>query len=200
MHHRPARHRKEPRRRDVAFDEIDQQTFLRATTNDGRVVRTAEAEAYATRGGVITWDGDRAIRYDRVALPEPRPDDPEALVEPLAQALDSALRTAVADSPIDAPFCLRVHNGVGGSSPALPPVGLVASGAVRDRMRRASGNDGEAVDAIHFAAHALRRSRAGVPVELHLHPGAPHEFDSIAFDSAVARRAIADRVRVLRSI
>jgi hypothetical protein len=31
-------------------------------------------------------------------------------------------------------------------------------------------------------------------------PGAPHEFDSIAFDSDVARRAIADRVRVLKSI
>jgi hypothetical protein len=37
-------------------------------------------------------------------------------------------------------------------------------------------------------------------VEYHLHPGAPHEFDSIAFGSDVARRAIADRVRVLKSI
>ncbi|MFD9700140.1 alpha/beta hydrolase [Lentzea sp. NPDC059081] len=49
-------------------------------------------------------------------------------------------------------------------------------------------------------AYAVKLSRAGVPVEFHLHPGAPHEFDSIAFDSDVARRAIADRVRVLRSI
>jgi len=49
-------------------------------------------------------------------------------------------------------------------------------------------------------AHATKLSRAGVQVEFHLHPGAPHEFDSIAFDSDVARRAIADRVRVLRSI
>lgn len=40
-------------------------------------------------------------------------------------------------------------------------------------------------------AYVLKLSRAGVPVELHLHPGAPHEFDSIAFDSDVARRAIA---------
>jgi hypothetical protein len=39
-----------------------------------------------------------------------------------------------------------------------------------------------------------------VPVEFHLHPGAPHEFDAIAFTSDVARRAIADRVRVLKSI
>lgn len=49
-------------------------------------------------------------------------------------------------------------------------------------------------------AYATTLSRAGVQVEFHLHPGAPHEFDSIAFESDVARRAIADRVRVLRSI
>jgi acetyl esterase/lipase len=49
-------------------------------------------------------------------------------------------------------------------------------------------------------AYATKLSRAGVPVEFHLHPGAPHEFDSIAFDADVARRAIADRVRVLKSI
>jgi acetyl esterase/lipase len=49
-------------------------------------------------------------------------------------------------------------------------------------------------------AYAVKLSRAGVPVEFHLHPGAPHEFDSIAFDSDVARRAMADRIRVLKSI
>ncbi|WNV85460.1 alpha/beta hydrolase [Umezawaea sp. Da 62-37] len=49
-------------------------------------------------------------------------------------------------------------------------------------------------------AYATKLSRAGVPVEFHLHPGVPHEFDSIAFESDVARRAIADRVRVLKSI
>ena len=50
------------------------------------------------------------------------------------------------------------------------------------------------------AGYAIKLSRAGVPAEFHLHPGVPHEFDSIAFDSDVARRAIADRVRVLKSI
>jgi len=49
-------------------------------------------------------------------------------------------------------------------------------------------------------AYATKLSRAGVPVEFHLHPGAPHEFDSIAFTADVARRAIADRVRVLKSL
>lgn len=49
-------------------------------------------------------------------------------------------------------------------------------------------------------AYATKLSRGGVAVEFHLHPGVPHEFDSIAFESDVARRAFADRVRVLKSI
>lgn len=43
-------------------------------------------------------------------------------------------------------------------------------------------------------------SRAGVDVEFHLHPGVPHQFETIAPDAAVARRAIADRHRVLESL
>ncbi|MET9462702.1 alpha/beta hydrolase fold domain-containing protein [Streptomyces canus] len=46
-------------------------------------------------------------------------------------------------------------------------------------------------------AYATKLSRVGVPVEFHLHPGAPHEFNSIAFTSDVARRAITDRIRIL---
>ncbi|MEU6392328.1 alpha/beta hydrolase [Streptomyces sp. NPDC046939] len=49
-------------------------------------------------------------------------------------------------------------------------------------------------------AYALELSRAGVPVEFHLHPGVPHEFDSIAPTTDVARRAFADRVRALASL
>jgi acetyl esterase/lipase len=48
--------------------------------------------------------------------------------------------------------------------------------------------------------YAVRLSRGGVPVELHLHPGAPHEFDGIAVHADVTRRARADRIRVLSSI
>jgi len=48
--------------------------------------------------------------------------------------------------------------------------------------------------------YALTLSHAGVPVELHLHPGVPHEYDAIASDADVSRRAQADRGRVLRSL
>ena len=48
--------------------------------------------------------------------------------------------------------------------------------------------------------YALTLSQAGVPVELHLHPGVPHEYDAIAFKAEVSRRAQADRGRVLQSL
>jgi len=48
--------------------------------------------------------------------------------------------------------------------------------------------------------YAERLGRAGVGVELHVHPGVPHAFEVFAPDSAVAQRAMADRVRVLRGL
>jgi len=45
-----------------------------------------------------------------------------------------------------------------------------------------------------------RLSRAGVTVEFHLRPGAPHEFETYAYTSDLAHRAIADRIRVLNAI
>jgi acetyl esterase/lipase len=48
--------------------------------------------------------------------------------------------------------------------------------------------------------YALTLSHGGVPVELHLHPGVPHEYDAIAFNADVSQRALADRHRVLKSL
>jgi acetyl esterase/lipase len=49
-------------------------------------------------------------------------------------------------------------------------------------------------------AYAQRLGHAGVNVEFHLHPGVPHEFESLAPDSDVSHRALADRIRVLASL
>jgi acetyl esterase/lipase len=48
--------------------------------------------------------------------------------------------------------------------------------------------------------YARRLSRAGVTVEFHLWPGVPHEFETFAHATDIARRAVADRLRVLRAI
>jgi len=49
-------------------------------------------------------------------------------------------------------------------------------------------------------AYAEHLSRDGVTVEFHLRPGVPHEFETVAFDTDIARRSVADRIRVLRTI
>jgi acetyl esterase/lipase len=48
--------------------------------------------------------------------------------------------------------------------------------------------------------YGVTLSQGAVPVELTLTPGAPHEFDVIAYDSDAAHRAIAGRIRVLQSL
>lgn len=40
----------------------------------------------------------------------------------------------------------------------------------------------------------------GQPIELHVHPGAPHGFDRLAPDAAVTRRAFTDRIRAISSL
>ncbi|MGB3012616.1 MAG: alpha/beta hydrolase fold domain-containing protein, partial [Mycobacterium sp.] len=50
---------------------------------------------------------------------------------------------------------------------------------------------------VHFAD---RLAAAGVPTELHVHPGCPHAFEMLAPMAAVSVRVMADRVRRLRSL
>ncbi len=49
-------------------------------------------------------------------------------------------------------------------------------------------------------AYAGRLSAAGVPTELHVHAGVPHAFELFGPATAVARRAVADRMRVLATL
>jgi acetyl esterase/lipase len=49
-------------------------------------------------------------------------------------------------------------------------------------------------------AYAAKLASSRVPIELHVHPGAPHGFDRLAPDAAVTRRAFADRIRTIASL
>ena len=44
--------------------------------------------------------------------------------------------------------------------------------------------------------YTRRPAAAGVCTELHVHPAAPHGCETVAYDSAVARRMIADGIPV----
>jgi acetyl esterase/lipase len=48
--------------------------------------------------------------------------------------------------------------------------------------------------------YARRLFDAGVPTELHLHPGCPHSFEVLARGADVSQRVITDRVRRLRML
>jgi acetyl esterase/lipase len=48
--------------------------------------------------------------------------------------------------------------------------------------------------------YARRLDAAGVPVELHVHPGCPHGFDLIAPGADVSRRARSDRLRAMTAL
>jgi acetyl esterase/lipase len=49
-------------------------------------------------------------------------------------------------------------------------------------------------------SYAARLATAGVPIELHVHPGAPHGWERTAPTAASAVRAMADRARVIAGL
>jgi acetyl esterase/lipase len=82
-------------------------------------------------------------------------------------------------SPIAAPARLSDHRGL---APAYIDVGDL------DIFRNED------------LSYARSLALAGVPVELHVHPGAPHGWERFAPDSGSARRALADRARVIADL
>jgi acetyl esterase/lipase len=49
-------------------------------------------------------------------------------------------------------------------------------------------------------AYAQNLARAGIPIELHVHPGVPHGWERFAPNSSSARRAMADRAHAIAAL
>jgi Domain of unknown function (DUF1963) len=92
------------------------------------LARAAELEA-----DQVVWDGTV-----RASEPWPGLTAAEELVEPLARALDGALRAAVAKRPFRDAFVLVVAPGVRHDDALFPGVALLGSTAFRDKMRAAT--------------------------------------------------------------
>lgn len=188
------------------FEEVawDEDVAVRADVVrrrcDGSQERLVRTALIGIDGDVerVFVDGD--LVWDcRVSRPEPWPEDPVGLVEPLARALDRALRAAALASGVAEPFCVEVHSG--GDGPAWPPFARLGSSAFRDRMRRSSRADAAAIDHLYLGeeggdvarlsvvdeldAEALRACRA---LSTALAPGSPYNPDAGSVADAVAER------------
>ncbi|MDA0185334.1 YwqG family protein [Solirubrobacter phytolaccae] len=96
----------------------------------------------------VTWDGrvDGAERWPGV-------EEMRARAEPLADALDGAIRGAVADAGATDLFVLEVHT-IHDSRAMFPPRARAVGVTWRDQMRRASSQDGAALFDMYKAVEA----------------------------------------------
>jgi acetyl esterase/lipase len=159
-----------------------------------RIAIMGDSAGGGIAAGAAILARDRAIELTKQILIYPMLDDRN--VEPIT-TLESLLTWTYDDnytgwsamlgsdfvtervSPIAAPARLQDFK-------ALPPV-YIEVGEL-DIFRE---------EDIRYALHLMN---AGVPTELHVHPGAPHGFDRIAPTAELTRRAFNDRSRVIQSI
>lgn len=81
--------------------------------------------------------------------------------------------------------------------PTTVPARLTDYAGLAPAYVEAADLDALRTDAIDYAQHL---AQAGVPVEFHLYPGAPHGFDLLAPQARLTQRALQNRLRVLQAL
>jgi acetyl esterase/lipase len=160
----------------------------------GRIAVMGDSAGGGLSAGVALLARDRGVSIARQILIYPMLDDrnvvPDPALEPFMMwsydfnftGWTSLLGTAFGTDDIPAAVAPTRATDLRGLPPAYVEVGEL------DIFRD------EDID------YARRLAAAGVSTELHVHPGAPHSFERMAPDSAVARRAMADRIRLLTAL
>ncbi|MBI1218621.1 MAG: alpha/beta hydrolase fold domain-containing protein [Rhodobacteraceae bacterium] len=159
-----------------------------------RIALMGDSGGGCPAAGAAILARDRRIQVARQILIYPMLDDenlvPDPLLEPFA--------TWTYDNNFTAWGAL-LGERLGDAS--VPPA------AVPARLKDASGLPPAYIEVGELdifrdedIRYAQKLASAGVPVELHVHPGANHGFDRLAPASKLARRAQRDRIRVIESV
>jgi acetyl esterase/lipase len=159
-----------------------------------RVAVMGDSGGGAPAAGAAILARDRGVALARQILAYPMLDDRTQTPDPGR----AAYLTWTYDNNYTAwSAVLGDQLGAGDVSPVAAPARLTDYAGLAPAYIDAGDLDIFRDEAI---AYAQNLARAGVPIELHVHPGVPHGWERFAPDSSSAKRAMADRARAVASI
>lgn len=159
-----------------------------------RVAIMGDSAGGAIAAGVAILARDQGITLARQLLVFPMLDDRTTQPNPHLEGVN----TWTHDANLTGWHALLGHSrGTDDVSPVAAPARLTDAAGLAPAYLEVGTLDLFCAETIDYARKLLA---AGVEAELHVHPGAPHGYDSMAPDAALTARWKADRIRVLTSL
>lgn len=160
----------------------------------GRIALMGDSGGGCPTAGAAILARDRGIAVARQILVYPMLDDDNLVPDPLL----APFATWTYDNNFTAWSALLGERlGDANVSPAAVPARLKDASGLAPTYIEVGELDIFRDEDIRYAQ---KLAASGVPVELHVHPGASHGFDRLAPESKLALRAQQDRVRVIKSV
>jgi acetyl esterase/lipase len=159
-----------------------------------RVAIMGDSAGGAIAAGVAILARDQGIALARQLLVFPMLDDRTTQPNPHLEGVSTWTHDA---NLAGWSALLGDRRGTDDVSPVAAPARLVDAAGLAPAYLEVGTLDLFCDETIEYARKLLA---AGVEAELHVHPGAPHGYDSMAPDAALTRRWKADRIRVLTSL
>ncbi|MFI5067393.1 MAG: alpha/beta hydrolase [Streptosporangiales bacterium] len=159
-----------------------------------RVAVMGDSGGGAPAAGAAILARDRGIPLARQILVYPMLDDRNQVPGPVPAA---CLTWSYDNNYTAWQAVLGDRLGTGGVPPAAAPARLADHAGLPPAYIDVGDLD---IFRDEDIAYAHNLARAGVPVELHVYPGAPHGWDRLAPGSRSARQAMADRARVIAAL
>ncbi|MGW5233245.1 alpha/beta hydrolase [Streptomyces nodosus] len=159
-----------------------------------RIAVMADSGGGAPAAGATLLARERGTPIARQILIYPMLDDRTVNPDP---ALDAVAPWTYDNNATAWGAVLGNRAGTDRVSPVEAPARLTDATALPSAYLETGDLDIFRTEVIRYAATL---AVGGVPVELHVHPGAPHGFDRLAPDATVTRRAHRDRLRVIATL